>query len=108
MDAVTSKVLRMLEDDTIGAPDSGKKVQPNNTARDFISETTDHPVGDVSGKVKGPGLTGSGVGGDAQGSAQQPREAKKVTPNGMTDEMLRSLPNAMGRMARMGGVVEEP
>lgn len=104
MDAVTRNVLRMLEDDTIGAPDA-KKVNPGGIASEFIAETKELPIGDVSGKVKGPGLTGGGIEKDSFDD-QAPPEAKKVKPPLMTDEMLRMLPNAIGRMARMGGETE--
>lgn len=101
MDAVTRHVLRMLEDDTIGAGDA-KKVIPLGMTEALLTDNKEHPIGDVSGKVAGPGLTGGGIEKDSQGDAQQPKDATKKLPHGMTDDLLRSLPNAFGRMARMG------
>lgn len=100
MDPVTQRVLMMLESDTISAPEAKPIVK--HVQDDLLTQVKDQPIGDVSGRFAAP-KTGGGLEGDAQGSKQAPPEAKPSKPNGMTDDLLKSTPNAMGRMARMGG-----
>lgn len=100
MDLVTSKVLRMLDEDTMAAPVT--KPPATGLTEDLLTATKDHPVGDVSGKVKGPGTSGGGIETESQGDAQKPREGKAVMPHGMSEDALAKTPNAMGRMARLG------
>lgn len=98
MDPVTQKVLMMLENDTMGAPEPKPTVK--HVQDDLLTQTKDQPIGDVSGRFAAP-KTGGGIEGDSQGAKQAPPEAKPSKPNGMTDDLLKT-PNAMGRMARMG------
>lgn len=96
MDPVTKHVMRLL-DDTIGAPDA-KSGRFGHIQDAMLTDTKDHPIGDVSGRVAGPSGKDN-VGGDAQ---KAPPEANKVSdPSRFSDEFLRGAPNAMGRMARM-------
>jgi len=98
MDPVTQKVLMMLEDDTLGAPEAKPTIR--HVQDDLLTNVKDMPIGDVSGRFAAP-ETGGGLESDAQGDKQRPPEAKPSKPNGMDDDFLKT-PNAMGRMARMG------
>lgn len=95
MDMVTQRVLALLEDDTMGAPDAKPTVA--HVQDRMLTDTREHPIGDVSGRMAPPKGDKAGIGFDTKPTP----EDKPAVPNGMTDEMLRSLPNATGRMARM-------
>lgn len=99
MDPVTQRVLMMLEDDTMGAPEAKPIVK--HVQDDLLTDTKEQPIGDVSGRYAAPS-SGGGLESDSQGEKQRPPDAKASKPNGMTDDLLKSAPNAMGRMARMG------
>jgi hypothetical protein len=99
MDPVTQRVLMMLEDDTIGAPDPKPTVKADQDS--LLVDTKDMPIGDVTGRYAAPS-TGGGLESDAQGAKQVPPEAKPSKPNEMGDDLLKQTPNAMGRMSRMG------
>lgn len=96
MDPVTKHVMRLL-DDTMAAPEA-KSERFGHVQDTLLTSVKDHPIGDVSGRVKGPSGKDN-VGGDAQ---KGPPDAKPAVAPGMdSEDFLRGSPNAMGRMARM-------
>jgi hypothetical protein len=99
MDAVTRNVLRMIDEDTMGAPASNADAIPHMT-KDPLLERKDHPIGDVSGRQAAPKVDAGGIEQDAMN--QKVPDAKPAVAPGMdSEELFRNTPNAMGRMARM-------
>lgn len=98
MDPVTRKVIGLLENYTLATPDAKPTV--DHVQDTLLTQKKELPIGDVSGRLAAP-QAGAGVEKDMikQG------EAKPEVANGMadSDSLLKSLPNALGRMARMGG-----
>lgn len=99
MDAVTRNVLRMIDEDTMGAPADHNPGVPHMD-KDPLLERADLPIGDTSGRTAAPKPAGGGLEQDSMN--QKVPDAKKAVATGMTSEdLLKSTPNAMGRMARM-------
>lgn len=105
MDGVTRHIMRMLDEDTIGETSNGAPKAVYQPQDDALHEKRDHPIGNVNGQVPPPSAKGGGAGIAEVKTASQGavRDSKNEPPNGMTDEMLKCCPNAMGRMARMSG-----
>lgn len=101
MDAVTKKVIGLLENYTMPTPEAKPTVE--HVQDKLLTQTKELPIGDVSGRMAAP-QAGAGVEKDMIKTG----EAKPEKANGMadSDELLKSMPNAMGRMARMGGMTD--